>query len=133
MPHPTKEMLIATAFNRNHPPEYGRGRRRRRVSDGICDRPDNTFGNAFLGLTVGCAKCHDHKYDPISQKSYYELFSFFNNVKEAGQISFDDAMPTPTSTASHQGERKGDSVYECPFAGGGEECHDAKKQHGRRF
>ncbi|HYH56670.1 MAG TPA: DUF1553 domain-containing protein, partial [Anseongella sp.] len=56
----------------------------------------NTFGDAFLGITLSCAKCHDHKYDPITQKNYYEIFSFFNNVKEAGQISFNNALPTPT-------------------------------------
>ena len=61
----------------------------------VVDRT-NTLGDAFLGLSVGCARCHDHKFDPISQKNYYELFSFFNNVPEAGQISWDDAMPGPT-------------------------------------
>ena len=61
----------------------------------VSDRT-NTFGDALIGMTLGCAKCHDHKYDPISQKNYYEIFSFFNNVREAGQISWDNAMPTPT-------------------------------------
>ena len=46
----------------------------------------NTFGRAFLGLSVECARCHDHKYDPITQKEYFRLFSFFNNVNETGQI-----------------------------------------------
>ncbi len=50
----------------------------------------------FWGVSVGCAKCHDHKYDPVSQKNYYELTGFFNQVAEAGQISWDDAMPSPT-------------------------------------
>lgn len=96
MPNPTKEMLIATAFNRNHPQNMEGGVVEEEFqTEYVIDRT-NTFGNAFLGMSVGCAKCHDHKYDPISQKNYYELFSFFNNVKEAGQISFDDAMPTPT-------------------------------------
>jgi len=56
----------------------------------------NLLGAAFLGLTLECAKCHDHKYDPISQKEYFQLFSFFNNVKEAGQISWNNSMPVPT-------------------------------------
>ncbi|MEP6748914.1 MAG: DUF1549 domain-containing protein, partial [Bacteroidota bacterium] len=96
MPHPTKEMIIATAFNRNHQQNMEGGIIEEEYqAEYVIDRT-NTFGEAFMGLSVGCAKCHDHKFDPISQKNYYELFSFFNNVKEAGQISWDDAMPTPT-------------------------------------
>ncbi|MCF2517409.1 DUF1553 domain-containing protein [Dyadobacter sp. CY351] len=96
MPKPTKEMLIATAFNRNHQQNMEGGIIEEEFqTEYVVDRT-NTFGDAMLGLSVGCAKCHDHKYDPISQKNYYELFSFFNNVKEAGQISWDDALPTPT-------------------------------------
>ncbi len=96
MPHPTKEMLIATAFNRNHPQNMEGGIIEEEFqAEYVVDRT-NTFGQAFLAVSVGCAKCHDHKFDPVSQKNYYELFSFFNNVKEAGQISYDDALPTPT-------------------------------------
>jgi len=96
MPHPSKEMMIATAFNRNHQQNMEGGIIEEEFqTEYVIDRT-NTLGDAFLGLSVGCARCHDHKYDPISQKNYYELFSFFNNVKEAGQISFDDALPTPT-------------------------------------
>lgn len=96
MPNPTKEMCIATAFNRNHQQNMEGGIIEEEFqTEYVVDRT-NTFGDAFLGLSVGCAKCHDHKYDPVSQKNYYELYSFFNNVKEAGQISWDDALPTPT-------------------------------------
>jgi Protein of unknown function (DUF1553)/Protein of unknown function (DUF1549)/Planctomycete cytochrome C/Concanavalin A-like lectin/glucanases superfamily len=96
MPNPTTDMLIATAFNRNHAQNTEGGIVEEEFqTEYVVDRT-NTFGNAFIGLTVGCAKCHDHKYDPITQKNYYELFGFFNNVREAGQIAFSDAMPTPT-------------------------------------
>ena len=96
MPKPSKEMIIATAFNRNHQQNMEGGIVEEEFqTEYVIDRT-NTFGDAFLGISVGCAKCHDHKYDPISQKNYYELFSFFNNVKEAGQISYNNALPTPT-------------------------------------
>lgn len=96
MPQPTKEMILATAFNRNHAQNMEGGVIDEEFqAEYVVDRT-NTFGDAFLGLSIGCARCHDHKFDPITQKNYYELFSFFNNVPEAGQISWDDAMPGPT-------------------------------------
>jgi len=96
LPNPTKEQILATGFNRNHQQnmEGGIVEEEFRV-EYVADRT-NTFGTAFLGLTVECARCHDHKFDPITQKNYFELFSFFNNVNEAGQISWDDALPVPT-------------------------------------
>jgi hypothetical protein len=97
LPNPTQEQVMATAFNRNHPqnPEGGIIPEEYRV-EYVADRT-NTLGKAFLGLTLECARCHDHKYDPLSQKEYYELFAFFNNVDEAGQISYftrGEAAPT---------------------------------------
>jgi hypothetical protein len=95
-PNASKEMIIATAFNRNHPQNMEGGIIEEEFQmEYVADRT-NTFGEAFLGLSAGCARCHDHKYDPISQENYYQLFSFFNNVKEAGQISWNSATPTPT-------------------------------------
>jgi hypothetical protein len=96
LPNPTKEQLIATAFNRIHPQnmEGGIVEEEFRV-EYVVDRT-STMGQAFMALTLGCARCHDHKYDPISQKNFFELSSFFNQVDEAGQISWDDAMPVPT-------------------------------------
>ncbi|NBR56034.1 MAG: DUF1549 domain-containing protein, partial [Chitinophagia bacterium] len=96
MPSPTKDMIIATAFNRNHPQNMEGGIIEEEFqTEYVMDRT-NTFGEAFLSISVGCARCHDHKYDPVSQENYYELYSFFNNVREAGQISWNDDMPTPT-------------------------------------
>ena len=85
LPDPSYEQLLATAFNRNHKitQECGVIEEEFRV-EYVVDRT-NTFGTAFLGLTMQCAQCHDHKYDPISQKEYYQLFSFFNNVPERGR------------------------------------------------
>jgi hypothetical protein len=96
MKNPTKDMMIATAFNRNHPQNMEGGIIEEEFqAEYVVDRTI-TLGEGLMGLSVGCARCHDHKYDPISQKNFYELFSFFNNVKEAGQIAWDDAMPSPT-------------------------------------
>jgi len=96
LPKPTKEMLLATGFNRNHKitQEGGVIDEEYRI-EYVTDRT-NTFGKAFLGLTFECAKCHDHKYDPISQKEYYSAFAFFNQVPEKGLFGlFDDSFADP--------------------------------------
>lgn len=96
MPQASRDMIIATAFNRNHQQNLEGGIVEEEFqTEYVMDRT-NTFGEAFMAMSVGCARCHDHKYDPISQKNYYELFGFFNNVLEAGQISWNEDMPTPT-------------------------------------
>ncbi|GAA4435005.1 DUF1553 domain-containing protein [Ravibacter arvi] len=96
MPRPTRDQVIATAFNRNHQQNMEGGIIEEEFqTEYVVDRV-NTFGDAMLGISLSCAKCHDHKYDPVTQKNYYELFGFFNNVREAGQISWDDALPSPT-------------------------------------
>jgi hypothetical protein len=96
MPKANKDMIIATAFNRIHQQNMEGGIIEEEFqTEYVIDRV-NTAGVAMMGIPLGCARCHDHKYDPISQKNYYELYGFFNKVKEAGQISWDDAMPSPT-------------------------------------
>lgn len=84
MPNHTKEQLLATGFNRNHKitEEGGVIDEEYRVNY-VTDRT-NTFGKALMGVTLECAHCHDHKFDPFSQKEYYQIFSFFNSVKEPG-------------------------------------------------
>ena len=86
LPNPSKEMLLATGFNRNHKitQEGGVIDEEYRI-EYVTDRT-NTFGKAFLALTLECAKCHDHKYDPISQKDYFRTFAFFNQVPEKGLL-----------------------------------------------
>lgn len=104
LPNPSKEQKLATAFNRNHSQnaEGGIVNEEFRI-EYVADRT-NTFGKAFLSLSLECSRCHDHKFDPISQKEYFELFSFFNNIDEAGQISWDDAMPVPTMLLTDSGK-----------------------------
>src|SRR6266542_5747308 len=95
----TKEQRLATAFNRLHLQSEGGGvvEEECRVSY-VVDRVD-TFGTAFLGLTLECSRCHDHKFDPLTMRDFYSLFSFFQNIDEAGQIpytGFVDYTPVPT-------------------------------------
>ena len=103
-PEPTYEQKLATGFNRNHKitQEVGVVDEEYRV-EYVLDRV-NTFSTSFLGLTVGCAQCHDHKFDPILQKEFYSLFSFFNSVPEEGRVEYgvevaEPAIPIPDSTA----------------------------------
>ncbi|WP_161890777.1 DUF1553 domain-containing protein [Pontibacter russatus] len=88
LPNATKEQIIATCFLRNHPQsqEGGIVEEEYRV-EYVADRVD-TFGKALLATSTECARCHDHKYDPISQKNYFELFAFFNNNNESGQVPY---------------------------------------------
>lgn len=103
---PTKETILATAFNRIHPQNMEGGIINEEfLVEYAVDRA-STMGQAFMGLTVACARCHDHKYDPISHKNFYELTSFFNNINESGQISFNDAMPVPTMLLPTEEEEK---------------------------
>lgn len=96
LPQPTKEQRLATAFNRNHAQnmEGGIVNEEFRV-EYVADRT-NTFGTAFLGITTECARCHDHKFDPISQKDYFSTFAYFNNIDEVGQLSWDNSTPGPS-------------------------------------
>jgi hypothetical protein len=84
LPNATSGQIIATGFQRNSllQIEAGTDREQYRV-EAVADRVD-ALGTVFLGLSTGCARCHDHKYDPISQREYYQLFAFFNNIEEYG-------------------------------------------------
>jgi hypothetical protein len=82
LPGATESQLIATGFHRNTPinSEGGIDFEQYRV-EAVADRVATT-GAAWLGLTLGCARCHDHKYDPVSQREYYQIFAYFNNTDE---------------------------------------------------
>jgi hypothetical protein len=101
LPNATKEQRLATAFNRLHMQneEGGIVEEEFRVAY-VVDRV-NTMGTALLALTFECSRCHDHKYDPISQKDFYSLFAFFQNIDESGQTSyFTAATPVPAMLLS---------------------------------
>lgn len=101
LPNATFEQRLATGFNRNHrgntedgivPEEY--------AVEYVVDRVE-TSGAVFLGLTLGCARCHNHKYDPLTQKEFYQIYSYFNNVPELGRAmkygNSPPLMPAPTT------------------------------------
>ena len=111
LPQPSEDQLVATAFNRNHLLNGEGGaiaEEQRNVI--LFDRVDTT-ATTWMGLTVACAQCHDHKYDPITMRDYYSMMALFNNVPESGVPSgggqyriADPAIPVgnPTEKAKLQ-------------------------------
>ncbi|MEP7270246.1 MAG: DUF1553 domain-containing protein, partial [Acidobacteriota bacterium] len=103
LPNPTLDQRIATAFNRNHrqnsedgliPEEY--------AVEYVVDRVDTT-STVFLGLTMGCARCHTHKFDPFTHKEYYQLYAYFNSIREDGRGSYHTSQPwIPAPTVAQQ-------------------------------
>ncbi len=95
----TEDQILATAFNRNHrinneggiiPEEY--------LTEYVADRVETT-STVWLGLTMGCARCHDHKYDPLTQRDFYQMFAFFNNIPENGKDGY--IAPQPNMAVYH--------------------------------
>ena len=104
LPDATMDQKIATGFNRNHrgntedgivPEEY--------AVEYVVDRVETTC-TVFLGLTMGCARCHNHKYDPFTQKEFYQLFAYVNNVPERGRaMKYGNSPPlVPAPTQDQQ-------------------------------
>lgn len=106
LPKPTLDQRIATAFNRNHrqnsedgliPDEY--------AVEYVVDRVDTT-STVFLGLTMGCARCHNHKYDPLTQKEYYQLYAYFNSIPEDGRAhNYGNSPPWIAAPTTEQQQR----------------------------
>src|SRR5215813_662050 len=116
LPNPTFERKIATAFNRNHrtnaedglvPEEY--------AVEYVVDRVDTT-STVFMGLTMGCARCHNHKYDPFTQKEYYQLYAYFNSIPEDGR-AYDQGNSAPWIAAPDrdQQRRLGEMEHEIDY------------------
>jgi hypothetical protein len=106
LPDPTVDQRIATGFHRNTASNYEGGIdfEQYRV-EAVVDRVSTT-GAAFLGLTLGCARCHDHKYDPVTQREFYQIFAYFNSTdeisKEAERTEFNRPIldvPAPEEIA----------------------------------
>jgi mono/diheme cytochrome c family protein len=117
LPNATQEQKVATGFHRNTQinQEGGIDPEQFRI-EAVLDRV-NTTGTAFLGLTVACAQCHDHKFDPVSQREYYELFAFFNNQDEPNievatreELAKRDAYRANTKTIEMELKKYEDSI-----------------------
>jgi Protein of unknown function (DUF1553)/Protein of unknown function (DUF1549)/Planctomycete cytochrome C len=99
---PTADQVLATAFHRNTMvnEEGGTDDEEFRVA-AVKDRVDTTL-QVWMGLTAGCAKCHSHKYDPVSQKEYYQLYAFFNQTEDADTGDEKPKLPFPTKDQQEQ-------------------------------
>lgn len=84
LPHATPEQKLASGFNRNHMINFEGGAIPEEYHHAYLIDRVNTTGTVWLGLTIACVQCHEHKYDPIAQKEYYQLYAFFHNVPENG-------------------------------------------------
>jgi hypothetical protein len=95
LPHATLDQKVATGFHRNTMVNFGNGSDPQEyLSKAVSDRVATT-ATVWLGSTLACAQCHDHKYDPFTQKDYYRLYAFFNNVPEKG-LDGEKANPVPS-------------------------------------
>lgn len=104
LPNATPQQRLATGFNRNHGIT---------IEGGIIDEEYRTeyvmdrlvtTGAVWMGLTVGCARCHDHKFDPLSQKEFYQLYAYFNQVPERGMRGFapQERIPSPLAASVNE-------------------------------
>ncbi|NRA96251.1 MAG: DUF1549 domain-containing protein [Planctomycetes bacterium] len=107
LPAATRDQRLATAFNRLHRQTNEGGSVEEEYRQEYIGDRVHTMGTAFLGLTLECARCHDHKFDPISQAEYYGLAAFFANIDESGLYShFTNATPTPALRLPNDGQKK---------------------------
>jgi hypothetical protein len=95
LPEAGREEILPTAFNRLHRMTNEGGSIREEFRTEYAADRTATFGTVFLGLTLECARCHDHKYDPVSARDYFSLFAFFNSINEEGLYSKTEIVPTP--------------------------------------
>jgi mono/diheme cytochrome c family protein len=112
LPGATTQQKLATAFHRNTMTntEGGTDDEEFRVA-AVKDRVDTTM-QVWMGLTAGCAKCHTHKYDPISQTEYYQLFAIFNHTEDSDKADERPTMPLPTSEQTAEDRRIDDEIAE---------------------
>lgn len=101
IPNATREQILATGFNRNHKiTQEGGVIDEEYRNEYVLDRT-NTVSKSLLGLTMECAQCHDHKYDPLSQKEYFSFYAFFNKLDEKGRMDYGE-IPKPNIKITQQ-------------------------------
>ncbi|HEY3897721.1 MAG TPA: DUF1553 domain-containing protein [Chthoniobacter sp.] len=96
LPHPTTEQFVATEFNRNTMSNFEGGTIPEEFRVAAVKDRVSTTGEVWMGLTIGCAQCHSHKFDPISQTDYYRFFGVFNQSEDANRRDDEPTMPLPT-------------------------------------
>ena len=117
LPNATQDQIVATGFLRNVDAQRGGRRRPRAVPHGRDVRPDGrASARAFLGLTIQCAQCHDHKFDPLTQEEYYRLFAFLNNDHEAQRVVYTPAEQMKVAELRRQMREIEDELQQ-PHAG----------------
>jgi len=110
LPNATFDQRLATGFNRNHRANSEGGAIAEEFrTEYVIDRVDAT-ATTWLGLTMACARCHDHKYDPISQREFYEFFAFFNNVSEDGRARKNGNSPPLMAAPTDSQQRELDAL-----------------------
>jgi len=134
LPSPTRDQMLATGFNRLHrqnaeggviPNEF--------VVEYVVDRVQ-TFGNAFLGLSLECARCHDHKFDPISQRDFYSVYALFGNIDELGTYPEKTrGIPTPNMPLYEGGQEARHEELKRAIADSEGRLREVKKEARRRF
>jgi hypothetical protein len=132
LPEATPQQVVASGFNRNHRinGEGGIIDEEWRIEN-VIDRVETT-GQTWMALTLGCARCHDHKYDPISQKEFFQVFAYFNDVAERGTIqgasNRSGGNPDPIMRLLDDGQQKRQTELEQAIAGAQQGLAEAKKR-----
>ncbi len=125
LPNATVDQKIASGFNRNHMINYEGGAiPEEYLVEYVADRAETT-STVWMAMTMGCARCHDHKYDPIKQKDYYRMFAFFNGVKEKG-LDGRDGNAEPLLKLHTPEQKRRDDFLSMRIKGLEEEVADAK-------
>jgi hypothetical protein len=107
LPSASADQILATTYNRLHPQKVEGGSTPEEFRIEYVSDRTQTFATSMLGLTLECCRCHDHKFDPISQREYYQLTAFFDKIDEFGLYSyFTKSVPTPTLLMSNEQQRK---------------------------